>query len=124
MLVLHAELTDTPGKSWILPTVYILLTQKDTPIYLEAFEALTSNCPALLPQVVMADFEQALRSALYTSFPGAEIDGCHFCQAILRNVNQPSITILIILLFRLHFCRNQRLIRNFRIYWKFLFLYI
>ena len=90
LLVLHAELTDTPGKSWILPTVYILLTQKDTSIYLEAFDALTSNCPALLPQVVMADFEQALRSALSTSFPGAEIDGCHFhfCQAILRNVNQ------------------------------------
>ena len=90
LLVLHAELTDTPGKSWILPTVYILLTQKDTPIYLEGFEALTSNCPALLPQVVMADFEQALRSTLSTSFPGAEIDGCHFhfCQAILRNVNQ------------------------------------
>ena len=38
----------------------------------------------------MADFEQALRSALSTSFPGAEIDSCHlhFCQAILRNVNQ------------------------------------
>ena len=38
----------------------------------------------------MADFEQALRSALSASFPGAEIDGCHFhfCQAILRNVNQ------------------------------------
>ena len=57
LLVLHAELTDTAGKSWIL------LTQKDIPIYLEAFEALTSNCPALLPQVVMVKFEQALRSA-------------------------------------------------------------
>ena len=34
LLVLHAELTDTHGKSWILPTVCILLTQKDTPIYL------------------------------------------------------------------------------------------
>ena len=55
---LHAELTDTPGKSWILPTVYILLTQKDNPIYLDAFEALTSNCPALLPQVVMADLNR------------------------------------------------------------------
>ena len=67
LLVLHAELTDTPGKSWIL------LTQKDTPIYLEAFEAPSSNCPALLRQVVMADFEQALRSALSTSFPGATV---------------------------------------------------
>ena len=34
----------------------------------------------------MSDFEQALSIFL----PGAEIDGCHFhfCQAILRNVNQ------------------------------------
>ena len=31
LLVLHAELTDTPGKSWILPTVYILLTKKTPP---------------------------------------------------------------------------------------------
>ena len=31
LLVLHAELTDTPEKYSILPTVYILLTQKDTP---------------------------------------------------------------------------------------------
>ena len=31
-----------------------------------------------------------LRSALSTSFPGAEIDGCHFhfCQSIFRNFNQ------------------------------------
>ena len=42
LLVLHAELTDTPGKSWIHPTVYILLIQKYIPIYLEAFKALLS----------------------------------------------------------------------------------
>ena len=50
--------------------VYILLTLKDIVIYIDAF---TSNCPAILPQVVIADFEQALRSAGFTSFPGAEI---------------------------------------------------
>ena len=76
-------------RSWSLPVVYILLTNKDIPIYLEAFQALVSNCPFLDPQTLMADFEQALRSALGTTFPRAVLDACffHFCQAVLTNVN-------------------------------------
>ena len=91
LLILHAELASTtPGRSWSLPCIYLLLTHKDATIYLEALQALVDNCPRLLPQVIMVDFEQALRSALSSTFAGAEIDGCyfHYCQAILRNLNQ------------------------------------
>jgi hypothetical protein len=52
----------TDDRSWCLPTIYILLTHKDSTMYLEAFQALASNCPILAPQVIMMNFEQALRS--------------------------------------------------------------
>ena len=57
-------------------------------MYLEAFQALASNCPILAPQVIMMDFEQALRSYLSSTFPSALVDGCHFhfCQVVLRNL--------------------------------------
>ena len=89
ILILHAELPSlTDDRSWCLPTVYILLTHKDSAIYLEAFQSLVSNCPILAPQVLMLDFEQALRSSLSSTFPSALVDGCHFhfCQAVLRNL--------------------------------------
>ena len=90
LLVIHAELRDRVGTSRCVPVIYILLTHKDTPIYTEAFEALVANCPHLNPQVTMADFEQAIRSALSSIFPAAVLDNCHFhyCQALLTNVNQ------------------------------------
>ena len=79
MPILHAELASTtPGKSWTFPCIYILLTNKDTPIYPEALQALADHCPHLFPQVIMVDFEQAFRSALSSTFPGAEIDRCYF----------------------------------------------
>ena len=76
ILILHAELPSlTDDRSWCLPTVYILLTHKDSAMYLEAFQALASNCPILAPQLMMMDFEQALRSSLSSTFPSALVDG-------------------------------------------------
>ena len=90
LLIIHAELNVVGGGPWCIPTIYVLLTHKDTAIYLEAFQVLVSNCPHLDPQVLMADFELALRSALSSVFPAALLDACffHYCQAILDNVNK------------------------------------
>ena len=87
ILIIHAQLS-SDDRTWCLPTVYILLTHKDNAMYLEAFQSLASIFPSLDPHSLMTDFEQALRSSLSSTFPGALIDGCHFhyCQAILRNV--------------------------------------
>ena len=78
ILIIHAELPSlTDDRSWCLPTVYILLTNKDSAMYLEAFQSLASNCPTLAPQVMMMDFEQAFRSSLSSTSPSALVDGCH-----------------------------------------------
>ena len=74
--------------------------------------------------------ESSPQSSSLTSWP---VTGCmlslniYVIYLLFRtddDVDVEYITILLISLFRLHFCRNHRLIRNFRIYYLFLFLYI
>ena len=64
LLTVHAEMVNfTEDSTWCFPCVYILLTHKDTPIYMEAFGAL-KNLGSFSPDRIMVDFELALRNAL------------------------------------------------------------
>ena len=43
LLIFQTQIEGSLNRSWSLPVVYILLTNKDIPIYLEAFQALVSK---------------------------------------------------------------------------------
>ena len=84
LLVIYAEIPNHQGGApWVFPCVYMLLTHKDTDIYLEGFIFLNSLLD-FSPQTIMVDFEKALRNSLSQVFPSAVVDGCyfHFCQAV------------------------------------------
>ena len=93
LLVIHAEIPNHQGGApWVFPCVYMLLTSKDTDIYLEGFTFLKSLYD-FAPQTIMVDFEMALRNSLSQVFPSAVVDGCyfHFCQAVLRWVRENGL---------------------------------
>ena len=93
VLVIQAELPNNQGGApWVFPCVDILITHKTQDIYLEAFIFLNSLLD-FSPQVIMSDFEKAIRNSLSQVFPSASVDGCyfHFCQAILRWVRENGL---------------------------------
>ena len=95
LLVIHAKIANHQGgASWVFPCVYMLLTSKDTDIYLEGFTFL-KFLHDFAPQTIMVDFEMALRNSLSQVFPSAVVDGCyfHFCQAVLRLLVLFALTI-------------------------------
>lgn len=93
MITIHGEVPDFEnGNPWVFPLVYILLTHKDADIYKETFEYL-ATLRDFKPDVIMSDFERALRNSLSSAFPTASMDGCHFhfCQAVLRWVREHGL---------------------------------
>lgn len=59
------------------PCIYVLLTHKSRGTYLKAFIFLNSLLDSS-PQVIMADFEKAIRNSLSQVFPSATVDGCYY----------------------------------------------
>ena len=65
---LQAELPNHQGGApWVFPCVYILLTHKTQDNYLEAF-ILLNFLLDFSPQVIMSDFEKAIRNSLSEVF--------------------------------------------------------
>ena len=68
-----------PGKEpGYLPLFHVFMTSKTQSLYTAVFNKLRELVPGFRPNVIMADFERALRSALTECFPGARLTGCHF----------------------------------------------
>ena len=90
---LQAELPNHQGGApWVFPCVYILLTHKTQDNYLEAF-ILLNFLLDFSPQVIMSDFEKAIRKSLSQVFLSATVDSSyfHFCQTILRWVRENGL---------------------------------
>uniref|UniRef100_A0A0A9YHQ0 Lysine-specific demethylase 3A n=1 Tax=Lygus hesperus TaxID=30085 RepID=A0A0A9YHQ0_LYGHE len=64
------------------------MKSKSTAAYNAIFEWLKTQIPNFRPEVVMSDFESALREAIRENFPLARHLGCwfHFCWAIYRKM--------------------------------------
>ena len=70
---------EVPGKMpGYMPLFHIFMTAKSTQLYTAAFEKLRELVPGFRPEVFMADYERALRSALTECFPGCRLVGCFF----------------------------------------------
>ena len=71
------------------PLAYILLTSKDTKLYIRALAALKNIFP-FMPKNIIVDFEKALINACTYCFPTAMLNGClfHFSQSIWRNIKR------------------------------------
>ena len=76
----------------ILPAAFILLQNKTTEAYVEAFQNLSIVCSQqgsnILPSKVLCDFESGLQKSLRYCFAGVIVKGCwfHFCQALTRKL--------------------------------------
>jgi hypothetical protein len=74
----------------LLPFLYVFLTHKTKDIYKILFEWIKQwaldHERAILWKSITTDFESGLLPAIFESFPGLQINGCHFhfTQAIIR----------------------------------------
>lgn len=65
---------------------YFLTERQSTATYLAAFKAFESTFGRIKPVVVMSDYEDAIRLAVKTFWPEADLRGCwfHYAQRVLR----------------------------------------
>lgn len=77
----------------VVPLVYIFLPNKSKEIYLTVLMELKRLRPGIEPQRMMVDFEIGFTLACQEVFPNVRIKGCyfHFCQAILRHMQESSL---------------------------------
>ncbi len=70
------------------PLVYCLLPNKTQATYVKTFELMKDKAVSLSvdPEIVLGDFEQAIKQAVDLCFLSAEFRGCyfHFSQALMR----------------------------------------
>ena len=72
------------------PLVYALLPNKSRATYVRAFELVKQKAHSLYvshePQIILSDFELAIKQAVELSFPTTDFRGCyyHFSQALMR----------------------------------------
>jgi len=74
----------------VLPTVFILMSDRSTSTYIRVFTEMKRLQPALNPSTIMTDFEQAALLAWTTVFPKTTQRGClfHLSQCIWRHLQQ------------------------------------
>lgn len=76
-----------------IPLVFILLPNKLTQTYAEAFKCLKSLCDLLQPEEFVCDFEMAIHVAVKKIRPNIEIVGCkfHLTQSWFRKIQNLGI---------------------------------
>jgi hypothetical protein len=62
----------------LFPFCCILMSGKSRELYDKVFNELKNFLPAMAPDFLMSDWEQALRGSLQDLFPEASWSGCHF----------------------------------------------
>lgn len=72
----------------VIPTVFILMSDRSTCSYIRVLTELKRLQPDLNPMTIMTDFEQAAINAWSTVFPNSAQRGCffHFSQCIWRHL--------------------------------------
>lgn len=85
LLVIHAAFFDKT-----IPFIYVLMTRKTQAAYTHLFRCIDDEILPLNPSSFMTDYEVAMRNALGTVYPEAQMYGCwfHFCQAVKRHASQ------------------------------------
>ena len=78
----------------VIPTAYILMSQRTEEAYLNAFHQLKLLQPRLNPSSIMTDYEVAAINSFRTAFPNTHIRGCffHFMQSIYRHVQHLGLS--------------------------------
>jgi hypothetical protein len=74
----------------VIPTIYALMPNRRSEIYIKVLEAIKNLKPDLNPKSIMTDFELSSIKAFNNSFPRAANKGCffHFTQSIWRKIQQ------------------------------------
>lgn len=64
------------------------MDKKSEEAYFNLFSYINDNIFCLNPNIILTDYETAMRKALVTVFPMAKLLGCwfHYTQAIMRNL--------------------------------------
>jgi hypothetical protein len=77
----------------VLPSVYILLSDKKEKTYRCMFQALKSITTGLCLKTIMVDFVKAAMNAINYEFPKTKVKGCffHFSQCIWRQVQDVDL---------------------------------
>jgi hypothetical protein len=70
--------TDSCSFSDIPSAAYVLMTRKTCMAYTLVFRLLKKFCPGLNPDIIITDYEKAMRNALRRVFPNAALVGCYF----------------------------------------------
>lgn len=89
VLCIHLIKNDD-GRSHAVPIVICAMTRKTEIFYKELFSVLKSLFPTFLPEVIMVDFETALRNAIAFTYRNAVMKGCwfHYKKAVIRKISK------------------------------------
>lgn len=70
--------------------MYVLMTRKTQEAYTHLFKYIDAEIIKLQPTSFMTDYEVAMRNALRSVFPEAQLSSCwfHYCQAVKRHGSQ------------------------------------
>ena len=93
VVTLFGKVDLSNGDAYYVPLAHMLLTAKTSVLYVKALEKVQELVPDLQPVEIMSDFENSLRVALRTVFPGAIVRGCnfHLGQALYRKVQSVGL---------------------------------
>jgi len=85
--------------NFVVPLIYVLLSNKTTATYYQVFNILwetVSKLGSILnPQIIISDFESGLIEAVGMQYPNALHSGCHihFTQAVWRKMQELGLSI-------------------------------
>ena len=82
----------------VIPMAFVLMHQRQVGAYRQVLGCIKNRYAHLTgrpmqPDLIVTDFEMALRAAVETEFPAAEVRACffHYCQAIWKRARQQRL---------------------------------
>lgn len=93
LYVFFCDLGSTDDKNFVVPVVYVLLTNKKKETYILMMNLIKSQIPEWGPSKIISDFEQSFISAVKVVFPMVEHHGCfyHFQNQLRRKAKSLNL---------------------------------